>query len=271
MRRPVAQVGQGDSIQDWYNNIPFVTKVLITSTVVIGGLLTFQLIPPQDLILDWRFIWHKFHIWRLFTPFVFAGSFSFNFLMHTVVLYQNSLKYENNPYNTGGGGSSADYLYLIIYSIVLLLVIAYYMNFMILSDPLMYVIVYVWSRRESESVVNMYGFKFKGLYLPWIYIGISMLMGNSIVPPLIGIAVGHSYYFLIEVMPTIYNVDLIRTPKFCIDIITYSTGRTPNVLSNIPIPNLAAAPNAGAPVRGNGFPNLGTGHNWGRGRVLGAN
>ena len=35
------------------------------------------------------------------------GPFSFNFAMHTYVLYENSRRYESNPYNTGGGGSSA--------------------------------------------------------------------------------------------------------------------------------------------------------------------
>lgn len=254
--RPVAHVGQGDSIQDWYANMPFVTKLLVTSTVALAGLTAMNVVNPHDVILNWDLVIKKFQIWRLFTAYVFAGSFSFNFLMHTVVLYENCRRYEANPFNTGAGGNSADFLFMVLIGIILLGIVAHLFEVFILSVPLLYMIMYVWSRRDPDALINFYGFKFQGLYLPWIYIAIQLLMGASITLPIIGIAVGHVYYFLIEVLPATYGREVVKTPKFVIELVSYITG-APTVI-----------PRQGAPAQ---FGNMGGGHNWGRGRALGAN
>ncbi|PFX31166.1 Derlin-2 [Stylophora pistillata] len=38
-------------------------------------------------------------------------------------------------------------------------------------------------------------------YLPWVLFGFSLMLGNSVMVDLIGIAVGHVYYFLEDVFP----------------------------------------------------------------------
>ena len=86
-------------------------------------------------------------------------------------------------------------------------------------------------------------------------------MGGSITEPLIGVAVGHLYYFVIEVLPFMdgYHMgELIITPKFCVSLMTWYTGMT--------APQPAPRP---APVR-NAVPATGAGgYNWGRGNRLG--
>jgi Derlin-2/3 len=42
---------------------------------------------------------------------------------------------------------------------------------------------------------------FRAPYLPWVMLGFSVLIGNTITMDLIGIAVGHVYYFLEFVYP----------------------------------------------------------------------
>eukprot|EP01036_Dinobryon_divergens_P028942 gene28942-37966_t len=268
MRREVGQVGDGDSFQDWFNNVPPITKVLLVSTLLSGAMLTFQWVSAQSLVLFWPEISSKFEFWRLFTSFIFAGPFSFNFAMHTYVLYENSRRYELNPFNTGGGGSSADYLWMLLLSMICLLAVAYYFDILVLSEPILYVIMYVWSRREPDQMLNIFGFKFKSLYLPWIYIAIRLIMGGSITEPLLGIGVGHLYYFVSEILPVTegYNLGpLIRTPAFCSDIITYATGyRRPVNTSFTPNP---AGQNAAPPPQQQQR-NAG-GYTWGRGRTLG--
>lgn len=37
--------------------------------------------------------------------------------------------------------------------------------------------------------------------LPWVLLGLSAIIGNSLLIDLIGIAVGHCYYFLEDVFP----------------------------------------------------------------------
>lgn len=227
MRRPVAQTGDGDSFQDWFDGLGLVTKVFLVSTLLSGAMLSFGMLKSMDLIFSWMMVWHKFQVWRLFTPFIFAGGFSFNFAIHTYVLYENCRRYEANPFNTGAGGSSADFVWMMFVCMGILILIAFYFDLMVLSEPILYVIMYIWSRRDPDAQLSMFGFRFKALYLPWVYIAIRLIMGGAITEPLIGIGVGHLYYFLIEVLPVTHGYNLIRTPRFCVDLVTYCTGRTP--------------------------------------------
>lgn len=278
MRRPVAGVGDGGTFQDWFNSVQLITKIFLVSTLLLGAMLTFGFTTDYDVILDWVKIRHKFQIWRLFTGCVYCGKFSFNFAMHTYILYENCRRYELSPFNTGAGGNTADFLWLILLSVTILLVIAYIFDMLVISEPILYVIIYVWSRREPESISNIFGFKFKALYLPWAYCAMRLVMGGSITEPLIGIAVGHLYYFLAEVFPISHGRRLIVTPAFCSDIVTYLTGLT--LPGGAPAaPGFAQAPPAaaaGGQQRGTDNPGLrqrpaaaAGGYQWGRGRPLG--
>lgn len=42
---------------------------------------------------------------------------------------------------------------------------------------------------------------FQAPYLPWVLLGFSVLLGNAIWVDLIGMAVGHMYYFAEDVFP----------------------------------------------------------------------
>lgn len=298
MNRPVAQVGDGGSFQDWFNSVPPITKVFLVSTVLSGAALTFNWVSGWDLVLNWDLVRNKFQVWRLFTAFIFVGKFSFNFAMHTYILYQNCLRYEANPYNTGAGGNTADFLWMILLSMAVLLVIGYYFEMVILSEPILYVIIYVWSRKEPDAISNIFGFKFKSVYLPWAYVAMRLLMGGSITEPLIGIAVGHLYYFLVAIFPISHGRNLIVTPAFCSDFITWVTGLSLPGRTAAAAPPAArgyrlggdagtgrhpaaAAPEASAEHRGGEpvNPNLrqrgapaaaAAGYAWGRGRTLGS-
>ena len=190
MRRPIGTVDGGGTPQEWFRDLPAVTKILFTSTLLSAACTTFNLIGPASLVFIWHAIYQNFEIWRIFTAFTFAGTFSFPFAMHLYMLYQNSLRYEMNPFNTGARGTSADFLFMLIFSMGVMCVLGYLFNIMVLSGPLLYVIMYAWSRKEPETQTNIFGFKFKALYLPWVYIALQVLMGNDPTGPLLGIGCG---------------------------------------------------------------------------------
>lgn len=54
---------------------------------------------------------------------------------------------------------------------------------------------------------------FQAPYLPWVLLGFSLLLGNSVSVDLLGMAVGHIYYFLEDVFPNQHGgMKLIQTP-----------------------------------------------------------
>lgn len=279
-----AQIGQADSFQSWFQSVPLITKVFLVGTLVTGAGLSFKFLDGSSLVLIWPLITDRFQIWRLITPFFFAGPFSFNFALHTLVLYENCKRYETNPFNTGAGGNTADFLWMLCITMSVLLLLSYIFGLYVLSEPILYVIMYVWSRRDPEIVLNIWGFRFKAMYLPWVYIAIRLVMGGAITEPLMGVAVGHLYFFLVEVMPRVHGVNLIKTPKFCVDVVKWATGLTPSGAPStgttaFVAPGATRGPSAAPPVpttdagmryRGS-RDNRPASYNWGTGRVLGSN
>uniref|UniRef100_A0A670JZR0 Derlin n=1 Tax=Podarcis muralis TaxID=64176 RepID=A0A670JZR0_PODMU len=77
-------------------------------------------------------------------------------------------------------------------------------------------LVYVWSRRNPYIRMNFFGLlNFQAPFLPWVLMGFSLLLGNSIIIDLLGIAVGHVYYFLEDVFPNQPGgKKLLLTPGF---------------------------------------------------------
>ena len=64
--------------------------------------------------------------------------------------------------------------------------------------------------------MNFFGLlTFQAPYLPWVLLGFSLLLGNSVSVDLLGMAVGHIYYFLEDVFPNQPGGKrLLQTPAF---------------------------------------------------------
>ncbi len=62
----------------------------------------------------------------------------------------------------------------------------------------------------------IWGIPIQGMYLPFALVGLNTLLGNSVMYMIHGIAAGHLYYFLVDVVPKVYGKDLIQTPLFFI-------------------------------------------------------
>ncbi|XP_068767834.1 derlin-3 isoform X2 [Struthio camelus] len=73
-------------------------------------------------------------------------------------------------------------------------------------------------RGRTADFVFMFlfgGFLMTAPFLPWVLMGFSLLLGNSIIIDLLGIAVGHIYYFLEDVFPNQPGgKKLLLTPGF---------------------------------------------------------
>ena len=74
----------------------------------------------------------------------------------------------------------------------------------------------VWSRRHPAETINYWReHTFQAPYLPWALLAGSVFLGNSFLVDLMGIGVGHIYYFLEDVYPPKKGgVRPLETPKF---------------------------------------------------------
>ncbi|XP_073860245.1 derlin-3 isoform X8 [Macaca fascicularis] len=86
--------------------------------------------------------------------------------------------------------------------------------------------------------------KFQAPFLPWALMGFSLLLGNSILVDLLGIAVGHIYYFLEDVFPNQPGGKrLLLTPGF-LKLLLDAPAEDPNYL---PLPEEQPGPHLPPP------------------------
>ena len=74
------------SFQDWYLEIPPVTRGYLTASVVTTAVCALEVVSPFSLYFSARLIVVKLQVWRLFTNFFFFGSLSLDFLFHMFFL-----------------------------------------------------------------------------------------------------------------------------------------------------------------------------------------
>lgn len=97
---------------------------------------------------------------------------------------------------------TADFFYMFLIGGALMSMLGYFVNLLFLGHAFTIMLVYIWSRRNPEIRMNFFGLiTFQAPYLPWVLLAFSILLGSSTVVDIIGIIVGHFYYFFEDVFP----------------------------------------------------------------------
>lgn len=72
------------------------------------------------------------------------------------------------------------------------------------GSALTFMMVYVWARRNPHERMAMLGVvHFDAPWLPWVYFSLSLLLGQTVLVDLMGIAAGHTYFFFQDVLPAV--------------------------------------------------------------------
>uniref|UniRef100_A0A7R9WSN7 Derlin n=1 Tax=Craspedostauros australis TaxID=1486917 RepID=A0A7R9WSN7_9STRA len=223
---PFAQPGNGEvnnpaGPDQWFNSLPFVTRYWFGATMIVTLSANFGIVSIPQVMYDWSLIKNNFEIWRFLTSFCFVGPFQFNTLISAYMLVQFSKQYEaGGPFNTGAGGGTADYAFCLIFgAVAILLTFAIFPLDLppVFSRNLIYYVLYVWSKRHPTSQANIWGIPMAANYLPFAYLALTVFMGSSWMDMLHGLAVGHLYYFLVDVVPAVYGKQVLTTPNFLLD------------------------------------------------------
>lgn len=196
----------------WYSNIPFFTKWWFTLTLIctLGG--NFGALPVHHMILDFGLVFYKFQFWRLLGCVFFMGKLGFPFLINVYFLYSYSLRLETGVFD----GKPADYFFLLIFNWLVLIILGFIIPLKIIGMPLVISVLYVWCQVNRETIVQFwFGTQFKAMYLPWALAAFNVLLGGNGIMELLGIFVGHVFFFLKYKYPMDYGgASFINTPQF---------------------------------------------------------
>ena len=186
-----------------YREIPVISRLYLTGAFLTTAACAVDIISPFNLYFNWSLVFEGGQVWRLITSYLFFGVFSVDFLFHMYFLVRYSRLLEEGDFR----GRTANYVLMLLFGISCISMVAVYTNVHFLGSALTFVMVYVWGRRNEDVKMSFLGFfTFHAPYLPWVMLGFSILLGNSITMDIIGICVGHTYYFLEFVYPVIADI-----------------------------------------------------------------
>ena len=146
----------------------------------------------------------------------------------------------------------------------------------IFSKNVIYAVLYIWSKRNPTGQANIWGIPIAAMYLPFAYLALTVFMGGAYMDMIHGMATGHVYYFLADVLPQVQGRDFLQTPQFLVDYFGIGEYQAPVAPRPQQQPQQQQAPRTGG-LGGGQAPNAtvgggggGGGHNWGGGgRALG--
>ncbi|KAM7348393.1 derlin 2 [Cochliomyia hominivorax] len=200
------------SMRQFYLEIPPVTRFYTTACVITTLAVHLDLVSPLQLYFNPILIIRKLQLWRLATTFLFFGSVGISFFFNMVFTYRYCRMLEEGSFR----GRSSDFVMMFLFGGALMTFFGLFVNLLFLGQAFTLMLVYVWSRRNPFVRMNFFGvMNFQAPYLPWVLLCCSMILGNTIWVDIIGMGVGHIYYFLEDVFPFQRNgYKFLKTPNF---------------------------------------------------------
>ncbi len=88
-----------------------------------------------------------------------------------------------------------------------------------LAQQLLLAFIYIDSKREPQKTINLYFLPIKNALYPYALIIFNIVSGAGIYDNAIGIIAGNVYYFFTDVLPIQKNINVLKTPKFLVDLL----------------------------------------------------
>ncbi|GAA5869412.1 hypothetical protein JCM1840_005463 [Sporobolomyces johnsonii] len=192
-------------------DIPPITKLYLVGAVATSAAVQCNLVTPLQLYFTYRSAFEHGQLWRVVTCFLYWGPLSLDFFFHVFFIMRYSKMLEESSFH----GRRADYVWLLLVSCALLLILSPLSPSPFLSSPLSFTLVYLWSRLNPSVRLSLFGIlTITAPYLPYALCLFSWALSGSgaggggvlggwglgvIVSDLLGIAAGHWWYFWTEI------------------------------------------------------------------------
>jgi len=184
-------------IKAYFNSIPPFTRYFTVTAFTMSLLMTYKMLNPYHMVLVYDKVFYSAQIWRLFSTFLFAGTFGPSFLFTMIMMYFTLRRIEDHFKN-----KAAEFMTCILFcALCIMAYSAIYGNSMVLHKSFIFAMCYVICKLDPETMVSIWGFPVRSAMLPWVLLGLNVLQGADPIGDLIGIAAGHTYIYIKMVLP----------------------------------------------------------------------
>ncbi|KAI0086474.1 Derlin [Irpex rosettiformis] len=186
-------------IEAWITQIPPVTRAWLALSVLTSVAVQCQVVTPLQLYFSYKAAFTNFQPWRVATNFFYFGALSLDFVFHMFFFMRYSRMLEESSF----ANKKADYVWLLILSSLMLLILSPLVNLPFLSSPLAFVPIYLWSRRHPSTPISLFGLiTITAPYLPLALVALAWVLNGTwraAAGDLLGCAVGHVSWFMRDV------------------------------------------------------------------------
>lgn len=195
------QLGQFP-LEQWFYEMPPVTRWWTVATVATSVLVHCNVVTEFQLFYSFRAVYAKSQYWRLLTTFLYFGRLNLDLIYHVFFLQRYSRLLEESS-----GRSPAYFAWLMFYAASALLIISPFLSLPFLGTALSSSLVYIWARRNPDTRLSFLGLlTFSAPYLPWVLMAFSLVVYQTVPKDeILGVAVGHVWYFFNDVYPTLHG------------------------------------------------------------------
>lgn len=153
-------------------------------------------------------------MWRLVSSWVFLGPFSMKFMFEMIWLLQYGNILETQTF----AFAPADMVMMLLFGAITLTIASLAvpsLGLFFVASPLVFMLLYVYSRNFPNQNASIMGlFTVQSFYLPFAFLGITIVLGGNPMFDIAGIVVGHLWWFLTELYPAQGGRNLLATPEW---------------------------------------------------------
>jgi len=206
------------SSNDWYYSLPFITKIWFSGAVAVTVIAMFDNYTseffPRTLVYDFPAIKNNLELWRFVSSFCYSGPPGLLTIAQLHCLRDFSCRYESNPYDSGGGGGTADFALMLLFGATMI-VISYslldgYITLIpIFTRKLLFYVIFLWSKRSPSNPTTVWFLPVTTMYVPFVYVVLAIILDKPYFDIIHGTIIGQIYFILA-------CKKMIKTPEFLI-------------------------------------------------------
>lgn len=193
-------------IHHFIRTTPPITRLLVALTITVSLSIYFDFISSQSISYS-RFYLPDLQFYRMVTTFFYYGKVSFELIMNFMFLYRYSSLLEESYTRM------SDYFFTLVLIFISLILASTFFYIPFLATPLSNTITYIWSRKNPQGIVQIFGFvSFSAFFLPFVFPLISLIFeGRISKEELVGIVVGQIIFYVRDVYPK-FGRNFFKTP-----------------------------------------------------------